>query len=263
MQTPTPSWRLMIEEAPRSGAANMAVDEAIAEATATGAAPPTLRFYRWHLPTVSLGRHQKLADVDEEQIAVHGYDLVRRATGGRAILHTDELTYSVAGPTADPHMAGGVMDAYLRFSNGLLSGLKALGLTAEKASRRTRAARDLSAACFETPSAYEITAGDANSWAAPKAGAKATSCNMQPAPVWRYHAAGGCAGALTRGKRAAAPTAAPTGHHSGRCVGRAAGFGAAGLPRVAAAMAAGFASALNLALEPGPFSAGDCGAAPN
>ena len=155
----TPPWRLVIEESPRSGAANMAVDEAIAAAAAAGTVPPTLRFYRWHLPTVSLGRHQKLADVDEAQIAARGYDLVRRTTGGRAILHTDELTYSVAGPIEEPHMAGGVMDAYLRFSNGLLSGLEALGLVAETASGRTRAARDLSAACFEAPSAYEITAG--------------------------------------------------------------------------------------------------------
>ena len=67
----------------------MAVDEAIAEAAAAGAVPPTLRFYRWNPPTVTLGRHQKLADVDETQIAARGYDLVRRATGGRAILHVD------------------------------------------------------------------------------------------------------------------------------------------------------------------------------
>ena len=73
----------------------MAVDQAIAEAAATGAVPPTLRFYRWNPPTISLGRHQKLADVDETQTAARGYDLGLRATGGRAILHVDELTYSV------------------------------------------------------------------------------------------------------------------------------------------------------------------------
>ena len=258
MQTPTPSWRLMIEEAPRSGAANMAVDEAIAEATATGAAPPTLRFYRWHLPTVSLGRHQKLADVDEEQIAVHGYDLVRRATGGRAILHTDELTYSVAGPTADPHMAGGVMDAYLRFSNGLLSGLKALGLTAEKAGRRTRAARDLSAACFETPSAYEITAGGRKLMGSAQSRRKGYVLQHGSLPL---------CGDITRLVDVLALSRAAKERLRQQLPRQAITLAAAldvppdserlAFPRVAAAMAAGFASALNLALEPGPLSAGE------
>ena len=155
---PSPPWRLIVEDSPRSGAANMAVDESIAEAAAAGDVPPTLRFYRWQIPTVSLGRFQKIADVNEVRISQQGFDMVRRSTGGRAILHVDELTYSVAGPIAEPHMAGGVMDAYLRFSNALLSGLMSLGLSAEKAGARARAGRELSAACFEMPSAYEITA---------------------------------------------------------------------------------------------------------
>ena len=156
---PAPPWRLIIEDSPRSGAANMAVDESIAEAAAGGDVPPTLRFYSWQSPTVSLGRFQKIADIDEARVAEQGYDLVRRATGGRAILHADELTYSVIGPIAEPHMAGGVMDAYQRFSNALLSGLTILGLKAENAGARARAVREMSAACFEMPSAYEITAG--------------------------------------------------------------------------------------------------------
>ena len=155
---PRARWRLIIEDEPRSGAANMAVDEAIAIASAAGDVPPTLRFYRWSPPAVSLGRHQKVADVDVNRIEALGYHLVRRTTGGRAILHTDELTYSAAAPADEPRMEGGVMDAYLRLSNGLLSGLQALGLQAEKAGADVRAGRDVSAACFEVPSAYEITA---------------------------------------------------------------------------------------------------------
>lgn len=151
-------WRLIIEGEPRSGAANMAVDEALAEAAASGESPPTLRFYRWQPAAVSLGRHQPVADVDEAQIARLGYDLVRRTTGGRAILHTDELTYSVAAPADEPRMTGGVMDAYLLLSNGLLAGLAGIGLAAEKAGGDVRAGKDVSAACFEVPSAYEITA---------------------------------------------------------------------------------------------------------
>ncbi len=151
-------WRLLVEDEPRSGAANMAVDEAIAMATGRGDVPPTLRFYRWQPPAVSLGRHQKMADVNVARISALGYDLVRRTTGGRAILHTDELTYAVAAPAEEPRMAGGVMDAYLRLSNALLTGLQALGLAAEKAAGDVRAGPDVSAACFEVPSAYEITA---------------------------------------------------------------------------------------------------------
>ncbi|RME66221.1 MAG: lipoate--protein ligase family protein [Caldilineae bacterium] len=156
---PRAIWRLIIEEEPRSGAANMAIDEAMAAAAAAGDAPPTLRFYRWQPPTVSLGRHQPISEVNRAQIAARGYDLVRRPTGGRAILHTDELTYSVAAPADEPRMRGGVMDVYLRLSNGLLAGLAALGLAAEKAGADVRAGPDVSAACFEVPSAYEITAG--------------------------------------------------------------------------------------------------------
>ncbi len=95
-------WRLIIDEAPRSGAANMAIDQALAEAAAVGASPPTLRFYRWQPPAVSLGRHQPLNEINLEAVTERGYDVVRRPTGGRAILHTDELTYSVAAAAAEP-----------------------------------------------------------------------------------------------------------------------------------------------------------------
>jgi lipoate-protein ligase A len=155
-QPPT-RWRLIVDEAPRTGAANMAIDQAIAEACAAGEAPATLRFYRWAPPAVSLGRHQPLGDIDAEAARAHGYDIVRRSTGGRAILHTDELTYSVAGSDSDPHLGGGVMESYLRLSGALVRGLRALGLEAvDKAAGTVRAGPNVSAACFEVPSAYEI-----------------------------------------------------------------------------------------------------------
>ncbi len=153
-------WRLVIDESPRSGAANMAIDQAIAEACVAGESLPTLRFYRWHPPAVSLGRHQSVGDVNLEAITARGYELVRRPTGGRAILHTDELTYSVAGAESEPRLSGGVMDAYLRLSNALLAGLEMLQVVAvDKAAGTVRAGPNVSAACFEVPSAYEITAG--------------------------------------------------------------------------------------------------------
>jgi lipoate-protein ligase A len=152
-------WRLLIHAAAR-GAENMAVDEAISRAVAAGQAPPTLRFYAWAPPCVSLGRHQSLAALDRARCQELGYEIVRRPTGGRAILHTDELTYSVVAPPDHPLMAGMVLDSYLRLSQGLVAGLARLGITAEPAPATNRAGADASAACFEVPSAYELVAGD-------------------------------------------------------------------------------------------------------
>lgn len=152
------TWRLMVDDQPRSGAANMALDQAIAEACAAGTSLPTLRFYRWEPAAVSLGRHQPAAEIDLAAAEGKGYDVVRRPTGGRAILHTDELTYSVAAAASEPLMHGGIMDAYLRLSDGLLAGLHELGLRADRAAGHIRAGPEVSPACFETPSAYEITA---------------------------------------------------------------------------------------------------------
>ena len=150
-------WRL-IRHGPATGAYNMAVDEAIGRAVAQEAAPPTLRFYAWEPPCVSLGRNQALASVDSARCAALGYDIVRRPTGGRAILHTDELTYSVAARPENPLMAGMVLESYLRLGYGLVAGLEELGIPAEEAPGTNRAGRDVSAACFEVPSAYEIVA---------------------------------------------------------------------------------------------------------
>lgn len=138
----------------------MAVDEAIARTAARGDVPPTLRFYAWEPPCISLGRHQPIAEIDVEKARAAGIDIVRRPTGGRAILHVDEITYSVAGPTTEPRLQGMVMDCYLRLSEGLTRGLEYLGLDVYKADASARAGRDVSAACFEVPSAYEVLTAD-------------------------------------------------------------------------------------------------------
>ncbi len=153
---PRATWRLLITP-PNDGATNMAIDEAMAEAAAAGEAPPTLRFYQWEPPCLSLGRNQPVAEVDRVVCARLGYDVVRRPTGGRSILHTDELTYSVTGAISEPRLAGGVLDAYLRLAEALQLALERLGLPVHKAPGSTRTGPDVSAACFEVPSAYEIT----------------------------------------------------------------------------------------------------------
>ena len=155
---PAATWRLMVD-GQADGATNMAVDEAILTGIQKGASPPTLRFYAWSPPCLSLGRNQPLGDVDQTACQTAGVDVVRRPTGGRAILHTDELTYSVSLLQTDPRAAGGVMDSYRRLSEGLLAGLHRLGVQAVQAMGQRQPAANLTAICFETPSDYEITAG--------------------------------------------------------------------------------------------------------
>lgn len=153
------TWRLIIgSEA--DGATNMAVDQAIVEAVIEGSSPPTLRFYAWSPPCLSLGRSQPLSDVDLGACRAAGVDVVRRPTGGRSILHTDELTYSVALLQTDARAEGGVLEGYRRLSEGLLAGLQRLGVAAIQAMGRRKPQAEPTAICFETPADYEITVED-------------------------------------------------------------------------------------------------------
>ncbi|MGB7538960.1 MAG: biotin/lipoate A/B protein ligase family protein [Anaerolineales bacterium] len=153
----SPLWRLILDP-PSDGARNMAVDEALLEETAAGSSLPTLRLYAWEPPTLSLGFAQPLADCNREALQRLGWGLVRRPTGGRAILHTDELTYSVTAPESHPLMQGGVLESYRRLSLGLLAGLRLLGVEGQsETGQRTRNAGN--PVCFEIPSQYEISAG--------------------------------------------------------------------------------------------------------
>ncbi len=120
-------WRLIRNPA-ADGATNMAVDEAIAAAVARGEQPPTLRLYAWRPPAVSLGYFQPLDDgIDLTAIHARGYDIVRRPTGGRAILHAHELTYSVC--VGQDAIRGGhsTMESYREISRGIIAGLHLLG----------------------------------------------------------------------------------------------------------------------------------------
>lgn len=243
-------WRLLIHE-PARGAFNMAVDEAISRAVADGNAPPTLRFYAWAPPCVSLGRHQPLAAIDTARCRALGYDIVRRPTGGRAILHTDEFTYSAIAAPDQPPMQGLVLDSYLRLSRGLVAGLARLGIAAEPAPAATRAGPNASAACFEVPSAHELVA----------AGRKLLgSAQSRRAKVVLQHGSLPLHGDLTRLIECLAlPTEAEReklrralADHAGtveQILGRRVTF-----DEVARAMAAGFSEALGLELTPGALS---------
>jgi lipoate-protein ligase A len=156
---PLARWRLLIESEPHVGAWNMALDEALMESVVTGDSPPVLRLYQWAPPCLSLGRRQPLAGVDIARLRADDYDVVRRETGGWAILHTDELTYSVTLAPTDPRADGPILDAYRKLSQGLVDGLAVLGVRAEMKAASASGTQNLSVACFEIPSAYEITAG--------------------------------------------------------------------------------------------------------
>ena len=150
------TWRYL-PYAVYTGAENMAVDEALLVTMAHAEHPqPVLRFYGWSTATLSLGYAQSYhKEVNEEACLAEGVEIVRRPTGGRAVLHQYELTYSVIAPEQDPHVSGTVIESYLRISQALLKGLKALGVPAEMvASGGLNEAS--SSACFDAPSWYEL-----------------------------------------------------------------------------------------------------------
>ena len=151
------TWRLILSP-PASGAWNMALDEAILEAAAAKGSPPTLRLYSWSPPCISLGNAQPISQIDHNRLSNFSWDIVRRATGGRAILHSDELTYSVSAPLENPSFEGGVLQGYKYLSAGLIATLSILGLEVELQPEVVLSEQDRSQPiCFEFPSSYEIT----------------------------------------------------------------------------------------------------------
>ncbi len=142
---------------PAHGAWNMAVDEAILEHIGRGESPPTLRLYAWDPPCLSLGYAQPFADIDQERLRGRGWDMVRRPTGGRAILHTDELTYSITTPPNEPLMAGSVLESYRRLAAALLQATRRLGVEAVMNEVAAAGHDNSNPVCFEVPSSSEIT----------------------------------------------------------------------------------------------------------
>lgn len=145
---------------PARGEVNMAVDEAILSATVKKESPPTLRLYAWDPGCLSLGYTQTIKDVDLHALTENGWSLVRRPTGGKAVLHVDELTYAVIAAEEEPLVAGSVLESYRRIAGGLLAALHALNLPAraDKAYGGSLPGASNGPVCFEVPSNYEITA---------------------------------------------------------------------------------------------------------
>ncbi len=122
------TWRLILD-GPDDGAWNMAVDRAVLRARRRGEVPATLRLYSWRRPTVTLGRNQSVADVDAEACRTYGFDIVRRPTGGRGVLHGDEVTYSVVASVADG-IPRGVSASYRMLCGALAEAYRSIGVPA-------------------------------------------------------------------------------------------------------------------------------------
>lgn len=152
-----PTWRLIVD-GPLEGARNMALERAVLAAHEAGDAPPTLRLYGWEVPTVSIGRFQDLSGVDLVACEQRGFDVVRRPTGGRGVLHDDELTYAVIAGVSDG-VPRGVAVSYRLLSSALADAYRRLGVPAE-ITRRPRGPEG-SAACYLHATAADLSLGAA------------------------------------------------------------------------------------------------------
>jgi lipoate-protein ligase A len=151
-------WRLLLTE-PADGATNMAIDEALWRGRRQRTSPPTLRFYAWAPPTVSLGYGQPLEqDVDLTVCRALGVGIVRRPTGGSAIYHDGpdrELTYSVAAFNDDLGVDGDLLATYRWIAQALARGLRELGVPVDVVERR-REYGPVPAFCFARTGTYEL-----------------------------------------------------------------------------------------------------------
>jgi lipoate-protein ligase A len=145
----------VFQDGASTGSVNMARDAELLAGHMPGD-DPILRVYRWEPAAVTIGYNQDFTDFDESAIGAAGYDLVRRPTGGRAILHADELTYAVIGTSPDPVFGASLHETYLKINQALLSFLAELGIAADISSGESREeARGL--VCFRSAGRHEIS----------------------------------------------------------------------------------------------------------
>lgn len=160
------TWRFLNTGA-STASLNMALDQAILATHANGKCLPTLRIYQWSPPAISLGYFQRRHGIDFAACRRLGIDVIRRSTGGRAVLHFGDLTYSVVAGTTDG-MPSSVTGAYHLICEGLLAAFRALGFEAELRSLSAKSPR--SDICFLTSTAGDILhegkkfVGSAQTW---------------------------------------------------------------------------------------------------
>ncbi|HVB60782.1 MAG TPA: biotin/lipoate A/B protein ligase family protein [Ktedonobacteraceae bacterium] len=141
----------------QDAALNMAIDEAVLMHHLRGDAPPTLRVFRWTRPSISLGRFQHVErEIETRRCDELGVALVRRPTGGRAVYHRDEFTYSIViGKRYGT--PSGVVAAYAYLARGILAAMNSLGIQAELSDERV--SKHPSAACFASSTQADLTSG--------------------------------------------------------------------------------------------------------
>ena len=148
-------WRFL-DTGAGTGWFNMRLDELLAQRLLRGEGTPVVRVFQWLPWAISLGHHQNMADIDAAHCALDGIDVVRRPTGGRAILHAEELTYSVVMAAG----RSGVLEVYNRISRALVRGLSLFGVEVSLQKSQpdfTRAYRQASSIpCFTSSARYEI-----------------------------------------------------------------------------------------------------------
>ena len=121
-------WRLL-KTGSNTASFNMALDRAVLVSNGRGDGPPTVRFYRWNPSAISIGYFQSLEDeIDLEECGTLGVDYVRRITGGGAVYHENELTYSIVIPESHPEISKNIMDSYGRICGAIIKGLKNVGI---------------------------------------------------------------------------------------------------------------------------------------
>ncbi|OAA31390.1 hypothetical protein AT15_07800 [Kosmotoga arenicorallina S304] len=141
-------------DAPRKGATNMAIDMALSHWVTTSQNESiVLRFYRWDPPCLSLGRNQHIDAINVDYLNEMGFDLVRRPTGGKAVLHWVELTYSFIAKSVDKRIPRNVVDSYMKISTALKAGLNSMGFPVEINEKK---ASEISDICFQVPSVKEL-----------------------------------------------------------------------------------------------------------
>ncbi|KLO22927.1 lipoate--protein ligase family protein [Marinitoga sp. 1155] len=137
------------------GSWNMACDLSIAKHVGKGIQPTTIRLYGWTLPTLSLGRFQKIEDIDIDYLRNNNIDIVRRPTGGRAVLHNKEITYLFSAATKHPLLPDNVVGSYKVIAEALRKSLEILKIHCDVEKNKNKHLN--TPACYDAPSIYEIT----------------------------------------------------------------------------------------------------------
>jgi len=121
-------WRLLTTEN-KTAYSNMAIDRAVLVANSKGIVPPTVRFFSWSPPAISIGYFQSLEEeIDLDYCKMVGVDYVRRITGGGAVFHEKELTYSIVIAESHPQIPKNIIDSYKRICGAIIRGLEDLGI---------------------------------------------------------------------------------------------------------------------------------------